>query len=171
MVVKKPPLQLSSIKKNCDNSEHTRSRNGLTRLKICHQQGETNIRRITMSNKMMNTIVTTALIACLGFASASAMAGRDAYQEKLIQNTQVTKQKLEQAKSSKGAEQQKLLSEHSQMLHDNMAACRDMKPKAGMTEKERDEWFAEHQKIMDVLMAQMMEEHKVKSSMPCDHKM
>lgn len=120
----------------------------------------------------MNTIVTTALIACLGFASASALAGRDPFQEKLIQNVQVTKQKLEEAKASKGAEQQKLIAEHAQMLHDNMAACREMKPKAGMSEKERDEWFAEHQKIMDSLMAQMMEEHKVKtSSIPCDHHM
>ena len=125
-----------------------------------------------MSNKMMNTIVTTALIACLGFASASAMAGRDFFQEQLIQNIQVTKQKLEEAKAAKGAEQQTFLTQHSQMLHENMAACRDMKPKAGMTEKERDEWFAEHQKIMDALMGQMMEEHKVKSSsMPCDHHM
>lgn len=125
-----------------------------------------------MSNKMMNTIVTTALIACLGFASASAMAGRDFFQEQLIQNLQVSKQKLDKAKASQGAEQQKLLSEHAQMLNDNMAACREMKPKAGMTEKERDEWFAEHQKIMDALMGQMMEEHKVKSSsMPCDHHM
>lgn len=125
-----------------------------------------------MSNKMMNTIVTTALITCLGFTSASALAGRDPFQEKLIQNVQVTKQKLEEAKTSKGVEQQKLLSEHAQMLHDNMAACREMKPKAGMTEKERDEWFSEHQKIMDALMAQMMEEHKVKTSlMPCDHHM
>lgn len=125
-----------------------------------------------MSNKMMNTIVTTALIACLGFATASAVAGRDPFQEKLIQNVQVTKQKLEAAKTSKGEEQQKLLAEHAQMLHDNMAACREMKPKAGMSEKERDEWYAEHQKIMDALMGQMMEEHKVKSSsMPCDHHM
>ena len=84
----------------------------------------------------------------------------------------VTKQKLDKAKASQGAEQQKLLSEHAQMLHDNMTACREMKPKAGMSEKERDEWFAEHQKIMDALMGQMMEEHKVKSSsMPCDHHM
>lgn len=125
-----------------------------------------------MSNKMMNTIVTTVLITCLGFASASATAGRDSFQEKLIQNVQITKQKLEAAKTAKGAEQQKLLAEHAQMLHDNMAACREMKPKADMSEKERDEWFAEHQKIMDALMGQMMEEHKVKSSsMPCDHHM
>jgi len=58
-----------------------------------------------MSNKIMNTMITTTLIACLGLASASVMAGRDAFQEKLIQNVQLTKQKLEEAKASKGAEQ------------------------------------------------------------------
>ena len=61
------------------------------------------------------------------------------------------------------------MGEHIQMLHDDMVACREMKPKAGMTESERDAWFAEHQKIMDDMMSQMMEEHKVKmASMPCD---
>ena len=50
-----------------------------------------------------------------------------------------------------------------------MAAYREMKPKAGMTELERDAWFAEHQKIMDDMMSQMMEEHKVKIvAVPCD---
>ena len=55
-----------------------------------------------------------------------------------------------------------------QMLHENMKVCRQMKPKTGMTESERNEWFTEHQKIMDDMMGQMMEEHKVKMSLkPC----
>ncbi len=123
-----------------------------------------------MKKSIINTLVTTVLISSLGFAATNAMAGRDFFQEQLIQNLQVTKQKLEKAKTAKGAEQQKLMGEHMQMLHDNMAACREMKPKAGMTEKERDEWYTEHQKIMDDMMSQMMEEHKVKmsSAAPCD---
>jgi len=122
-----------------------------------------------MKKTLINTLITTAFIASLSFASTGAMAGRDFFQEQLIQNMQVTKQKLKQAEAAKGTEQQKLLTEHMQMLHENMAACREMKPKAGMTEKERDEWYAEHQKIMDNLMSQMMEEHKVKmASAPCE---
>lgn len=122
-----------------------------------------------MKKTLINTLITTAFIASLSFASTGAMAGRDFFQEQLIQNMQVTKQKLKQAEAAKGTEQQKLLTEHMQMLHENMAACREMKPKAGMTEKERDEWFAEHQKIMDNLMSQMMEEHKVRmASAPCE---
>ncbi|MEQ1603178.1 MAG: hypothetical protein ABL885_15590 [Methylophilaceae bacterium] len=123
-----------------------------------------------MKKTIINTFITTILIASLGFSATSAMAGRDFFQEQLIQNLQITKQKLEKAKTAKGAEQQKLMGEHMQMLHDNMATCREMKPKAGMTEQERDEWFVDHQKIMDDMMVQMMEEHKVRmsSAEPCD---
>lgn len=121
-----------------------------------------------MNNKIIHTLITTVFIASLGFTPISALAGRDFFQEQLIQNLQVTKQKLKQAQAAKGLEQKKLLTEHTQMLHDNMVTCREMKPKAGMTEKEREEWFAEHQKIMDDLMSQMMEEHKARQSMaPC----
>lgn len=122
-----------------------------------------------MKKTFINTIITTAFIASLGFASTHALAGRDAFQEKLVKDVQMTKQKLEKAKAAQGAEQEKLLGEHMQMLHENMNACRQMKPKAGMTEAERDEWFTEHQKIMDDMMGQMMEEHKLKmSAKPCD---
>lgn len=122
-----------------------------------------------MKKTFINTIITTVFITSLGIASSNALAGRDPFQEKLVKDVQVTKQKLEKAKAAQGAEQEKLLDEHMRMLHDNMNACRQMKPKAGMTETERNEWFSEHQKIMDSMMSQMMEEHKVKMSVkPCD---
>jgi hypothetical protein len=106
----------------------------------------------------------------LGFVANGAFAGPDFFQRRLIQRVMQSQQKLKQAEAAKGVEQQKLLGEHMRMLHDNMNACREMKPKAGMTEKERDEWFVEHQKIMDDMMVQMMEEHKVRmsSAVPCD---
>lgn len=123
-----------------------------------------------MKKSIINTLITTAFIASLGFAATSAIArGPDFEQQRLIMQVQQAKQKLQQAQAAKGAEQQKLMAEHMQMLHDDMAACREMKPKAGMTESERDTWFAEHQKIMDDMMSQMMEEHKVKmASVPCE---
>ena len=122
-----------------------------------------------MNKSIINTLIATALFASLGFATTSAMAGPDFEQQRLMQQVHQAKQKLLQAQAAKGAEQQKLMDEHMQMLHDDMAACREMKPKAGMTEKERDVWFAGHQKIMDDMMSQMMEEHKVKmGSVPCE---
>ncbi|NOT15690.1 MAG: hypothetical protein HOP21_08995 [Methylotenera sp.] len=123
-----------------------------------------------MKKTIINRLITTAFIASLGFVANSAFAGPDFFQQQLIQRVMQSQQKLKQAEAAKGVEQQKLLGEHMRMLHDNMNACREMKPKAGMTEKERDEWFVEHQKIMDDMMVQMMEEHKVRmsSAVPCD---
>lgn len=100
-----------------------------------------------MKKSIINTLVTTALITRLGFATTNAMAGRSFAQEQLVKERQLTKQKLEKAKASQGAEQQTLLSEHMRMLHENMNVCCQMKPKAGMTETERDEWFKEHKKL------------------------
>ena len=123
-----------------------------------------------MKKSIINTLITTVFIASLGFAATSAIArGPDFEQQRLMVQVLQARQKLQQAEAAKGTEQQKLMGEHIQMLHDDMVACREMKPKAGMTESERDAWFAEHQKIMDDMMSQMMEEHKVKmASMPCD---
>ena len=124
-----------------------------------------------MNKSFINTLISAAFIASLGFAATSALAGPgpDFLQQKLNMQVLQAKQKLQQAQAAKGAEQQKLMGEHMQMLHDDMAACREMKPKAGMTESERDAWFAEHQKIMDDMMSQMMEEHKINmASVPCD---
>lgn len=100
-----------------------------------------------MKKTIINTLVTTALITSLGFATTNAMGGSSFAQEQLVKDCQLNKQKLEKAKASQGAEQQTLLSEHMRMLHENMNVCRQMKPKAGMNETERDEWFKEHKKL------------------------
>ena len=122
-----------------------------------------------MKKSIINTFITTAFIASLGLSATGAMAGPDSMQLDLMRKVHASQEKLKQAQAAKGAEQQKLMGEHMQMLHVDMKACREMKPKAGMTESERDAWFTEHQKIMDDMMSQMMEEHKVKTaSMPCD---
>ena len=105
-----------------------------------------------MKKSFINTLISTAFIASLSLSATSAMAGPDSMQQDLMRKVQASQQKLKQAQATKGAEQQKLMGEHMQMLHEDMKACREMKPKAGMTESERDAWFAEHQKIMDDMM-------------------
>lgn len=122
-----------------------------------------------MKKTIINAFLSTVLIASLGLASTSVLAGRDFFQEQLIQNLQVAKQKLQKAELAKGKNQQILIKEHSTMLHDNMVACSRMKPKAGMTDQERDEWFAEHQAIMHEIMSQMMEKEALITSLTnCD---
>ncbi|MBC7787217.1 MAG: hypothetical protein H7Z18_07185 [Methylophilaceae bacterium] len=122
-----------------------------------------------MKKSIINTLITTAFIASLSLSATGAMAGQDSMQQDLMRKVQASQQKLKQAQAANGTEQQKLMGEHMQMLHEDMKACREMKPKVGMTESERDAWYAEHQKIMDDMMSQMMEDHKMKmSSTPCD---
>lgn len=118
-----------------------------------------------MKKTIINALLSTVFIASLTLASTSAMAARDTSQVQLIQNIQVSKQKLQKAVAAKGGKQEVLIKEHSMMLHDNMVACSQMKPRAGMTEQERDEWFAEHQKIMQELMSQMMEKEALIASL------
>jgi len=112
-----------------------------------------------MNKTIINTLITTAFIASLGFAATSALAGQDYFQQQMTQRLMQSKQKLQQAEAAKGAERQKLMAEHMQMLQKNMGDCRNMKPKAGMSAQETDEWYSEHQKLMAQIMDQLMEEH------------
>jgi len=120
-----------------------------------------------MKTQTLNKLVATAFIACLGFVTTSAMAGSDENQRMLQQQIMKSKQKLQQAETAKGPERQKMMGEHMEMLHKNMEKCAAMKPKAGMSVKERDEWYSEHQKLMDQIMGQMMEDHRMMMDMDC----
>ena len=110
-----------------------------------------------MNNRIINKLITTAFIASFGFAATSAMAGPDFMQQQMTQRVMQAKQKLNKAEAAQGTERQKLMDEHMQMLHETMGQCRNMKPKAGMSAKEIDEWYSEHQKLMAQMMDQMME--------------
>ena len=118
-----------------------------------------------MKTPILHTLVATALIACLGFAATSALAGPDFFQQQSIQQLMKAKQKQKEAEAAKGPERQKLMGEHMQMLHETMQKCAAMKPKADMSTKERDEWYVEHQKLMDQMMEQMMQDHRMMMDM------
>jgi hypothetical protein len=72
---------------------------------------------------------------------------------------QQQKQQLAAAKAAQGAERQKLMAEHMQMMQETMGKMQSMKPKADMSPKDKDEWITEHLKLMEQMMGQMMEEH------------
>ncbi|PPC79870.1 MAG: hypothetical protein CTY35_12105 [Methylotenera sp.] len=113
-----------------------------------------------MNGMNINRLLAISLICIAGFAS-SAIAGMDEAQRQLIQRVTKAKQVQQQAQAAQGTERQKLLENHMKMMHENMDSCRSMKPKAGLTDKERDEWFAEHQKMMGEIMDQMMIDYKL----------
>jgi len=112
-----------------------------------------------MEKRILNKLITTAFIASLGLTVTSAMAGPDLIQQQLNRQFTESQQKLKEAEATKGAERKKLMSEHMKMMHEIMTKMQAMKPKAGMTMQEHEDWISEHQKLMDKAMGQMMEEH------------
>jgi hypothetical protein len=48
-----------------------------------------------------------------------------------------------------------------------MGKMQAMKPKAGMTMQEHEDWINEHQKLMDEMMGQMVREHHMMMGMDC----
>lgn len=112
-----------------------------------------------MQTLILNKLVATALITCLGFTATSAMAGPDENQRLIQQQVIQAKQKLKQAEAAKGAERQKLMEEHMKMMRETLGKMRAMKPKAGMSMQEQEDWINQHQDLMEDLLGQMMEEH------------
>lgn len=51
-----------------------------------------------------------------------------------------------------------------------MKQMQDMKPKAGMSMKDHEDWINEHQKLMSQMMEQMLEEHHMMMDMGEMHK-
>lgn len=118
-----------------------------------------------MKTPILNKLVAMAFIACLGFTATSAMAGQDEFQRQMTQQLMQSKQKLKEAEAAKGAERQKLMGEHMKMMQETMKKMQAMKPKAGMTMQEHEDWINEHQKLMENMMGQMMGEHHMMMDM------
>lgn len=107
---------------------------------------------------MKSTLLTAAFVAMLG-TSFAAFAAPDEAQRYMLQRAAAAKAKLQQAEAAKGAERKKLMAEHMTMMKEVMGKMQAMKPKAGMSMQEHEEWMAEHQKLMSQMMDQMMGEH------------
>jgi uncharacterized protein YicC (UPF0701 family) len=118
-----------------------------------------------MNKHSIHKMIAIVAVSCIGIISASAFAAQDSLQHDITLNIIKAKQKLQQAEAAKGAERKKLLSEHTQMMKEDMDKCRTMKPKEGLSAKEREEWFVEHQKIMQEVMDQMMQENQMMQKM------
>lgn len=106
--------------------------------------------------KHLTAIVT--LIAFTAFPIAT-FAAQDESQRQITQRLQQQKVKLAEAEKAQGVERDKLMQEHMKMMQDTMGKMQGMKPRDGMSPQELKDWMAEHQKLMDEMMGQMMAEH------------
>ena len=53
------------------------------------------------------------------------------------------------------------------MMEETMEKMRNMTPQKGMTMQQHEEWMGEHQKLMQQVMEQMMDEHHALLKMKC----
>ena len=53
------------------------------------------------------------------------------------------------------------------MMQKTMGEMQTMKPRDNMTPQEQKEWMGEHQKLMDRMVGQMMDEHHLMMQMNC----
>jgi len=102
-----------------------------------------------------------ALVAAVSFLPAGAFAGPDPVQQQLQRQLAAAKAKQEQAEKANAAERQKFMQEHMQMMQQAMDQMQGMKPHSGMTMQEHEDWIAEHQKLMDDMLQQMMNDQQM----------
>ena len=107
----------------------------------------------------MKRLITTAALIAIGTLSLPALAGQDEGQRLITQRLQEQKLKLSAAEKAQGAERDRLMQDHMKMMQETMGKMQGMKPRDGTTLQEQKEWMAEHQKLMQQMMDQMMTEH------------
>ncbi|MBK6805000.1 MAG: hypothetical protein IPG84_09140 [Betaproteobacteria bacterium] len=107
----------------------------------------------------MKRFITTAALIAFAAIPLSSLAGQDEGQRLITQRLQEQKLKLAAAEKAQGAERDKLMQDHMNMMQETMGKMQAMKPRDGMTPQEQKEWMAEHQKLMQLMMDQMMTEH------------
>ncbi len=120
-----------------------------------------------MNKQSFKRLVAVAALCGIGFISTSAIAKGALDDQQSWKRLQESRQKLEQAEAAKGEERQKLMDDHMKMMHETMEKMQAMKPKAGMTMQEHEEWISQHQKLMDEMMSQMMKEHHMMMGSGC----
>jgi predicted PurR-regulated permease PerM len=101
-------------------------------------------------------VAISALALALPLAS---MAGPDGNQQMAIQQIQQAKQKLAAAEAAQGAERQKLMQEHMNIMDQVLTQMQKAKPGTNMTPEQMRDWIDEHMKLMNDMMGQMMAEH------------
>jgi uncharacterized protein YicC (UPF0701 family) len=90
---------------------------------------------------------------------AALVAAPDESQRQATFQAHEAKRKLAAARAAQGAERQRLMREHMQMMSAMMKQMQAARPAADLSPSRLREWVDEHMKLMDELMGQMMEQH------------
>jgi hypothetical protein len=105
-------------------------------------------------------LAVTGLLAAAVTLSSPVWAGRPALQmaEKESREAQA---KLQQAEAAKAAERERLMGEHMALLDQALKDLMKAKPNPGVSAAECEGWISQHQKLMEGMLQQMIQEHKL----------
>jgi uncharacterized protein YicC (UPF0701 family) len=100
------------------------------------------------------------LVAMAALALAAPMlvfAAPDEAQKQLLQRSAEARRKLDSAKTAQGAERDKLMQEHMDLMSQMMKQMHSARPGPNATPQQMRDWIDEHLKVMDDMMKQMMD--------------
>jgi hypothetical protein len=98
-----------------------------------------------------------AITALLLAGPMLAYAAPDEAQKKLMQRSAEAQRKLEAAQAAQGAQRDKLMREHMDLMGQMMKQMQSARPGPNATPQQMREWIDEHLKVMDQMMSQMMD--------------
>ncbi|MEW5881361.1 MAG: hypothetical protein AB1761_13065, partial [Pseudomonadota bacterium] len=90
-----------------------------------------------------------------------ALAAPDESQKQLMQRATEAKRKLDAARSAQGAQRDKLLQEHMDLMSQMTRQMSSARPGPNATPQQLREWIDEHLKLMDQMMSQMMDAERM----------
>jgi uncharacterized protein YicC (UPF0701 family) len=115
---------------------------------------------------------TVTLIALMLMSPLLGYAAPDEAQKQLIQRSMEAKQKLQAAQTAQGAQRNKLMQEHMDLMGQMMKQMQSARPGPNATPQQMRDWIDEHLKVMDQMMSQMMDaEHMMMGPMSGSHDM
>ena len=107
-----------------------------------------------------------AMAALMLTSPMLAYSAPDEAQKQLMQRSMEAKKKLEAAQAAQGAQRNKLMQEHMDLMGQMMKQMHSARPGPNATPQQMREWIDEHLKVMDQMMSQMMDaEHMMMGPM------
>jgi hypothetical protein len=101
------------------------------------------------------------LAALAGTVPLPAPAGQDPGQRALADRIRESERRQVAAEQAREQERRHIIAEHMRMMEENLRAMQEMRARPGMSMREHEEWIAEHQKLMDALLAQMIKDQQM----------
>lgn len=114
--------------------------------------------------------IARALVVAFAIAlTLPAAAADDPDQRALAHRIERQRQALRAVEQAQAAERNRLLAEHLRAMGETLAQLQKLRPGGRMSLEELRDWMTEHQRLMELLMAQMMQEHHLLTSQapPC----